>query len=79
MGNNSKPGTFHLGITMAGAVSAGAYTAGFMDYILEALSAWEAAKKENENNPNSRLFVSAHDVSKSLCRSNTFQGSSSTC
>jgi len=55
MSNNSEPGTFHLGITMAGAVSAGAYTAGFMDYILEALSAWEAAKKEHENNPNSTI------------------------
>lgn len=53
MGNNSKPGTFHLGITMAGAVSAGAYTAGFMDYVLEALSAWEAAKKEHKGKPNS--------------------------
>ncbi|MFD2101433.1 patatin-like phospholipase family protein [Flagellimonas iocasae] len=38
--------TFHLGFTMAGAVSAGAYTAGFMDYILEALDNWENAKKE---------------------------------
>ncbi|WP_141673177.1 patatin-like phospholipase family protein [Allomuricauda sp. CP2A] len=38
--------TFHLGITMAGAVSAGAYTAGFMDYIIEALDNWEKAKKE---------------------------------
>ncbi len=42
----SRP-TFHLGITMAGAVSAGAYTAGFMDYLLEALSEWEKAKKIN--------------------------------
>ena len=55
MSNNSAPGTFHLGITMAGAVSAGAYTAGFMDYILEALSAWEAAKKEHENKANSAI------------------------
>ncbi|WP_299555991.1 patatin-like phospholipase family protein [Seonamhaeicola sp.] len=55
MSNHSKPGTFHLGITMAGAISAGAYTAGFMDYILEALSAWEAAKKKHENDPNSTI------------------------
>ncbi len=33
--------TFHLGICMAGAVSAGAYTAGVMDYLLEALAAYE--------------------------------------
>ncbi|WP_194767494.1 patatin-like phospholipase family protein [Tamlana sp. I1] len=50
-----KSNTFHLGLTMAGAVSAGAYTAGFMDYMLEALNAWEAAKKQNENNPNSKI------------------------
>lgn len=44
---NPSNKTFHLGITMAGAVSAGAYTAGFMDYIIEALTNWEKAKKEN--------------------------------
>lgn len=26
---------FHIGLTMAGAVSAGAYTAGVMDYLLK--------------------------------------------
>ncbi|AMR32704.1 hypothetical protein A0256_15375 [Mucilaginibacter sp. PAMC 26640] len=36
--------TFHAGICMAGAVSAGAYTAGVMDYLLEALENWERAK-----------------------------------
>ncbi len=33
--------TFYVGLCMAGAVSAGAYTAGVMDYLLEALSEWE--------------------------------------
>ena len=37
--------TFHLGLTMAGAVSAGCYTAGVMDYIFEVLDLWERAKK----------------------------------
>jgi predicted acylesterase/phospholipase RssA len=37
--------TFHLGFSMAGAISAGAYTAGVMDYLLEALERWEVAKK----------------------------------
>jgi len=41
---NSKD-TFYAGICMAGAVSAGAYTAGVMDYLLEALEHWEKAKK----------------------------------
>lgn len=36
--------TFHLGLTMAGAVSAGAYTAGVVDYLLEALETWEKYK-----------------------------------
>jgi Patatin-like phospholipase len=33
-----------LGICMAGAVSAGAYTAGVMDYLIETLERWEQAK-----------------------------------
>jgi len=40
---------------MAGAVSAGAYTAGFVDYVLEALSEWENAKQTQANNPNSNI------------------------
>jgi hypothetical protein len=36
--------TFHLGINMAGAVSAGAYTAGVLDFLMEALEQWYAAK-----------------------------------
>lgn len=36
--------TFEIGLVMAGAVSAGAYTAGVMDFLFEALDAWEAAK-----------------------------------
>ncbi|WP_179347651.1 patatin-like phospholipase family protein [Winogradskyella pacifica] len=47
--------TFHLGLSLAGAVSAGAYTAGFMDYLLEALSEWEIAKQEQANNPKSNI------------------------
>ncbi|MFN3382517.1 MAG: patatin-like phospholipase family protein, partial [Runella zeae] len=39
--------TFHLGLCMAGAISAGAYTAGVMDYLLEALDRWEQAKKSD--------------------------------
>ena len=34
----------NLGICMAGAVSAGAYTAGAMDYIIETLERWEREK-----------------------------------
>ena len=39
---------FKIGIAMAGAVSAGAYTAGVIDYLLETLSKWEKAKEKNK-------------------------------
>ncbi|NOU45671.1 MAG: patatin-like phospholipase family protein [Bacteroidales bacterium] len=39
-----KQNTFRLGISMAGAISAGAYTAGVMDYLIEALENWQKAK-----------------------------------
>ncbi len=38
---------FEIGLVMAGAVSAGAYTAGVIDYLLQALKEWETAKKNN--------------------------------
>ncbi|MEM6721051.1 MAG: patatin-like phospholipase family protein [Bacteroidota bacterium] len=38
---------FKICITMAGAVSAGAYTAGVIDYLLESLHLWEEAKMRN--------------------------------
>lgn len=37
---------FYVGLCMAGAVSAGAYTAGVMDYLLEALAEWEKRRGE---------------------------------
>ena len=40
-----KQNTFRMGLAMAGAVSAGAYTAGVMDYLLEALENWQQAKE----------------------------------
>jgi Patatin-like phospholipase len=36
---------FELGIVMAGAISAGAYSAGVMDFLMEALDAYDEAKK----------------------------------
>lgn len=37
--------TFEFGLVLAGAVSAGAYTAGVMDFLLETLDSWEARKR----------------------------------
>lgn len=47
MSETKKP--FHLAITMAGAISAGAYTAGVMDYLLEALDSWAEMRKDATN------------------------------
>lgn len=51
---------------MAGAVSAGAYTAGVIDYLLESLHLWEKAKDRNktlgENHPEYDDSIPMHDV-----------------
>ncbi|MCY7411092.1 MAG: patatin-like phospholipase family protein [Chitinophagales bacterium] len=39
--------TFDLAFVMAGAVSAGAYTGGVMDFLFEALEEWEKEKERN--------------------------------
>ena len=41
---NKNQEVFHIGLTMAGAVSAGCYTAGVMDYLFEVLELWENCK-----------------------------------
>ncbi len=52
-------GTFHLAINMAGAVSAGAYTAGALDFLIEALEQWEEAKQLNAKIPAHHLLIDA--------------------
>ena len=58
--------TFKIGIAMAGAVSAGAYTAGVIDYLLETLQKWDLAKKNNDElGPEHPMYdhsVPMHDV-----------------
>jgi hypothetical protein len=61
----NTPGTFHIGINMAGAVSAGAYTAGVLDFLTEALDQWYAARSAPG------YAVPIHDVSI-----DTFSGAS---
>lgn len=63
MTNNKK---FKICLTLAGAVSAGAYTAGVMDYLLETLELWEQAKNKNrmlgKKHPEYDFSVPMHDV-----------------
>jgi len=58
--------TFKLCITMAGAVSAGAYTAGVLDYLIETLDLWEEAKNINRargiNHPDYDHSIPMHQV-----------------
>lgn len=58
--------TFKLCLTMAGAVSAGAYTAGVIDYLLETLELWEKAKVINRsrgtNHPDYDHSIPMHQV-----------------
>ena len=55
-----KQDTFHVCLCMGGSVSAGAFTAGVMDYLIEALQQWEAAKKRKD------LGVPQHEVAIDL-------------
>src|ERR1700750_3102260 len=51
----ARPGSFELGLALAGAVSGGAYAAGVLDFLYEALGRWYAAKEQG-------LPVPDHDV-----------------
>jgi predicted acylesterase/phospholipase RssA len=43
-----EPGTFEIGLALGGTVSAGTYTAGVLDFLIEALDAWTVAKTAND-------------------------------
>ena len=53
-----KKDTLYLGLCLAGAVSAVAYTAGVIDYLLEALEEWES-RRGQENVPSHRVIILA--------------------
>jgi hypothetical protein len=50
-GDVPEMATFKIGINMAGAISAGAYTAGVLDFLTEALDEWYNAKARGEAVP----------------------------
>ena len=43
-----KDGAFELGLVLGGTVSAGAYTGGVLDFLIEALDVWTAAKDRGD-------------------------------
>lgn len=52
------PGTFELGLVLGGTVSAGAYTGGVLDFLIEALDAWQREKDAgNPDAPGHRVIV----------------------
>lgn len=50
--------TLYLGLCLAGAVSAGAYTAGVMDYLLETLDEWEK-RRGQDGVPTHKVIIPA--------------------
>jgi len=65
MENQSVP--FRFAINMAGAISAGAYTAGVLDFLMEALEQWQLAKDSFRQQlagqlPTVQNVVPLHDV-----------------
>jgi hypothetical protein len=51
------PGTFELGLTLGGTVSAGAYTAGVLDFLVEALDSWTALRDQGAEVPDHKTII----------------------
>lgn len=48
---NQPEGEFEIGLVLGGTVAAGAYTAGFLDKLIEVLDAWQLAKEAGDDVP----------------------------
>lgn len=55
--DSPKTGEFELGLALGGTVSAGAYTAGVLDFLVEALDNWEAEKADNPKAPSWKITI----------------------
>jgi hypothetical protein len=53
---SEAPRTFEIGLAMAGAVSAGAYSAGVVDFLIEALDQWDQARGQPDI-PDHRVVI----------------------
>ena len=62
-------GTFEVALVLGGTVSAGAYTAGFLDKLIEALDAWYVARENHEDVPshNVKLRVASGASGGGVC------------
>ncbi|MBU3661386.1 MAG: patatin-like phospholipase family protein [Flavobacteriales bacterium] len=54
---SNEENVFKIGLCLAGAISAGAYTAGVIDYLIETLERWEIEKKQNLDIPNHKVVI----------------------
>ena len=54
----NKPKEFKIGLAMSGAISAGAYSAGVYDFLIEALEEWEKVRND-PNVPEHRVILAA--------------------
>src|SRR5215470_17047460 len=53
-----QPATFEIGLAMAGAISAGAYSSGVLDFLFQALDAWEQEKRADPDSvPNHNVCI----------------------
>ena len=52
-------GVFELGLVLGGTVAAGAYTAGALDFLVEALDNWEAQKNSGDAVPDWKTVIKA--------------------
>lgn len=50
-------GTFEIAMVLGGTVSAGAYTAGVLDFLVEALDSWTQLRDSNAAVPNHRVTI----------------------
>lgn len=59
MEESTSTPAFKIGLSLAGAVSAGAYTAGVLDFLIEALDCWTVAQTRGDAVPTHRVSLEA--------------------
>lgn len=57
-----EEGVFEIGLVLGGTVSVGTFTAGVLDFLIEALDAWEVQRKAEEQLPFEQRQVPQHRV-----------------